>query len=164
MYNNDDIEILDTRNDEDIEILDTRNDDDIEILDTYTKERDTKNKLNKNKLNNIALTLIIISIMIACISVIFLASRKPIYGEYVRANKKEDTITILKNGKCKIKFESTKVEFGDCTWEKEKDEITFKYKIYTPLKPKNMGIPQKMIGTLTGKKLTTDDGAIYIKK
>lgn len=159
MYNNDDIEILDTRNDEDIEILDTRNDDDIEILDTYTKERDTKNKLN-----NIALTLIIISIMIACISVIFLASRKPIYGEYVRANKKEDTITILKNGKCKIKFESTKVEFGDCTWEKEKDEITFKYKIYTPLKPKNMGIPQKMIGTLTGKKLTTDDGAIYIKK
>ena len=155
--NNDDIEILDTRNDEDIEILDTRNDDDIETLDTYTKERDTKNKL-------IALTLIIISIMIACISVIFLASRKPIYGEYVRENKKEDTITILKNGKCKIKFEGTKVEFGDCTWEKEKDEITFKYKIYAPLKPKNMGIPQKMIGTLTRKKLTTDDGTIYTKK
>ena len=164
MDNNDDIEILDTRNDEDIEILDTRNDDDIKILDTYTKERDTKNKLNKNKLNNITLTLIIISIMIACISVIFLASRKPIYGEYVRANKKEDTITILKDSKCKIKFESTKVEFGDCTWEKEKDEITFKYKIYAPLKPKNMGIPQKMIGTLTGKKLTTDDGNIYTKK
>lgn len=159
MDNNDDIEILDTRNDEDIEILDTRNDDDIETLNTYTKERDTKNKLN-----NIALTLIIISIMIACISVIFLASRKPIYGEYVRENKKEDTITILKNGKCKIKFESSKVKFGDCTWEKEKEEITFKYKIYAPLKPKNMGIPQKMIGTLTGKKLTTDDGAIYIKK
>lgn len=135
-----------------------------------------KNKSPKKKENDktFILTIIIFLIAIPCIQLIMSAINKKnaLYGTYIRNDRKEDIIMILKGGKCKIKAQGdnkskpsvAKAEFDDCTWKQENKEITFKYKIYADSLSKNNGIPQKMIGTLNGKKLTTDDGAIYTKK
>lgn len=165
--NDDDIEILNTSLEDDIEILDTSSDDDIEILNTNIKEEPvlaTNNQSNKK-----TITLIITSIVIVAILILItvLKGKNAIYGTYVKENQTEDTIVLNKDSTCKIKFKSNKssnVSYGGCTFEKDKDEITFNYKIFADSLSKNKGIPQKMIGTITGKKLTTDDGAVYTKK
>lgn len=165
--NDDDIEILNTSLEDDIEILDTSSDDDIEILNTNIKEEPvlaTNNQSNKK-----TITLIITSIVIVAILILItvLKGKNAIYGTYVKENQTEDTIVLNKDSTCKIKFKSNKssnLSYGDCTFEKDKDEITFNYKIFADSLSKNKGIPQKMIGTITGKKLTTDDGAVYTKK
>lgn len=166
--NDDDIEILNTSLEDDIEILDTNSDDDIEILNTHIKEEEPVLATN-NQSNKKTITLIITSIVIVAILILItvLVSKDSIYGTYVKENQKEDTIVLNKDSTCKIKFKSNKssnLSYGGCTFEKDKDEITFNYKIFAESLSKNKGIPQKMIGTITGKKLTTDDGAVYTKK
>lgn len=168
--NDDDIEILNTSLEDDIEILDTSSDDDIEILNTHIKEEEPVLATN-NQSNKKTITLIITSIVIVAIIILItvLVSKDSIYGTYVKEKEKEkeDTIVLNKDSTCKIKFKSNKssnLSYGDCTFEKDKDEITFNYKIFAESLSKNKGIPQKMIGTITGKKLTTDDGTIYTKK
>ena len=165
--NDDDIEILNTSLEDDIEILDTSSDDDIEILNTNIKEEPvlaTNNQSNKKTITLIITSIVIVGILIL---ITVLKGKNAIYGTYVKENQKEDTIVLNKDSTCKIKFKSNKssnVSYGGCTFEKDKDEITFNYKIFADSLSKNKGIPQKMIGTITGKKLTTDDGAVYTKK
>lgn len=174
MDTNNDIEILNTERKEEVIDVSPENKEPLNINPTLNNNGPSNNFDNNileinNKPNNTKIIIPIVVILGVIFIFILAFAKKSIYGTYVKSDSPGTAITILKGGDCRIKLEreanqKTDIDAEDCTWSRVKNRITIKFKLVAHTSFRDLRVPGTFKGTITGKKIKLDQGAVYVRK